>query len=220
LRAEYVQRYGAVLADRGTVCLLGIQFIIAAVVGGLWLYFAAWAELDFLVSAGVLSVLFLLSGLCELVTSNITPRLLELVAPPKAFAGEALILAGCLLGVGVVFTQIWMLFPFVLLVSLTGLGLLFINTVLLLNAQPESPGTALALQSVCGELGVAGGAIIGGLTLATLDSYTALYRVLGLFLLLSIGLLILRSPADTHQITTSIALELSEPVPELAAEES
>jgi predicted MFS family arabinose efflux permease len=103
----------------------------------------------------------------------------------------ATLVAGSLLGVGLLSGPWFLLLPFALVVGLGTTVLYLTSSVLLLEAMPAARGAVLALQTGTFEAGWALGAASAGGLLAFSVGYPTIYKLFGLLLLLSLGFLAL-----------------------------
>ena len=171
--------YAKILRHRQTVLLLAAMTMLMVVWFGWLIYFGAYAETVFAVSAGTLSLLFLVNGGSQVVSNNIVPFLLRSRPPATIIAFAIAALTLNLLLVGLVYTRVWTVFLFVAIggaaSAVTFLGL----SILLLDSLPEARGTVMSLQSAVLEVGGAAGVAMTGLFLSRLDDYEATFRLLG-----------------------------------------
>jgi len=183
--------YRTVLRQRETVWLLAVMVVLCLVWFGWLIYFGTFATTAFNVGASKLTLLFLVSGAAEIVGANVTPVLLQRLRPRTVVGLAAIVLSLDLAAVGVVYTREWELFPFVAGASLASVTAFTATSILLLDSLPAARGAVVALQSAGFELGGALGAAGTGVGLAVLHDFAAVYRLLGLVLLLTLVLLYL-----------------------------
>jgi predicted MFS family arabinose efflux permease len=145
-----------------------------------WLiYFGAFTDNVYGITAALLALLFFVGGGSEILANNLTPiltrnRSLAAVAYP-AVAIQAV----NLLMIGIAHNQQWSMFPFIAIASFSG-AIIFISiNIALLDSLPSDPGAVMALQSASLELGGSLGVALTGLSLALLDDFEMVYRLLG-----------------------------------------
>jgi predicted MFS family arabinose efflux permease len=178
----WFSRYRLVLANRETMALLGALVALFIVWFGWLIYFGAYAETVFAVSASLLSLAFLAGGLTEIVASNLLPILIRRRSPRKIAVAATIVLAVNLLAVGVVFTARWTIVPFIMIASAACIiGFLAIS-ILLLDSLPSARGAVMSLQSAGLEFGGAAGVALTGAAIALLDDYETSFRLLALVL--------------------------------------
>ena len=178
----WVSGYGRVLRNRETVLLLLAEIGFMLVWFGWLIYFGAFTETVYLVSATMLSILFLVGGGAEMIGNNVAPLLLRTRSVRTVGTVAVAILTLNLLAVGVIYTERWMLFPFIAIGAGMSAVLFMTVNIALLDSMPSEPGAVMSLQSASLELGGAVGVAITGLALATLDDYEATFRLLGLLM--------------------------------------
>jgi MFS transporter, DHA1 family, inner membrane transport protein len=185
-RGRPLGAFRAVLGDRRTRFLLIVFGLNVSLYSGWFVYFGAYAIEVFAVSAGVLSILFLSSGLTQLVANNVAPPLLRRSNPLHFLNVMLTAVAIALLLTGIAITTI----PSALMaavVILNGTGMAYIATsVLLLDSETSHPGAVMALAAATSSLGSALGPLVTGLALASTGSFEAAYRALGLIAPLAI----------------------------------
>lgn len=169
------------------VCALLITLgLFGAVYAGWFVYFGAYTIEVFAVSASVLSLLFLLAGLTQLVANNVAPLLLRRFLPLPVLYVSLSVVALALLLTGVVVTTV----PTALIAAiliLNGCGISYICTnVLLLDSDLPHPGAVMSMAAAIGSLGSALGPFLTGMALANTGSFEASYRLLGVLPLLAI----------------------------------
>lgn len=182
VRHSWLGSYRVVLANRPTVLLLGMMTGVAAIWFAWFIYFGAFAHTAVGVSTGVLSALFLVGAAGELVGNNMAPALLTRLPIRPLLLGTIAVLALCLIGVGGVVGQPWVLFPFIAISSLTTLALFLFVSILQLDTLPSARGGVMALNSASLEVGGALGIAGMGLILVLFNGdYPAAYRTIGVF---------------------------------------
>ncbi|MBA2277987.1 MAG: MFS transporter [Chloroflexia bacterium] len=179
---SWVRGYADVVESGATLRLLAVIVALAAVWFGWLIYFGAYAETMFAVSAGTLSLLYLSGGAAEVVGNNLTPPMVQRFAPRTVALGSAAVLSADLLAVGVFYTRTWALFPFIVIASVAGVVLFTTTSIMLLDSLPSARGAVMSLQSAGFELGGALGAGAFGAVLAVSGDYPTVYRLLGLVL--------------------------------------
>ena len=178
--------FPAVLGDRRIRFLLVVLGLNLALYSGWFVYFGAYMIEVFTVSAGILSALFLVSGLTQLAANNLAPPLLRRFDP-------VWIVTVALIGVGVALlltgSAITMI-PSALVAAvivLNGTGVAYIaTTVLLLDRESSHPGAVMALAAATSSLGAALGPFITGVALTSTGSFDVAYRTLGVLAPLAI----------------------------------
>jgi predicted MFS family arabinose efflux permease len=169
-----------VLGDRRNRSLLVVLGLLSAIYSGWFVYFGAYTTEVFAVSAGVLSLLFLLSGGAQLFANNLAPILARRFDPVQILNAGMAGVAGALLLTGIAITTVPSAL-FAAVVVLNGTGMAYIATnVLLLDSDSPHPGAVMSLAAATGSLGAALGPFITGAALATTGSFEAAYRTLGL----------------------------------------
>jgi predicted MFS family arabinose efflux permease len=145
-----------------------------------WLiFFGAFTENVYGVSASVLSLLFLAGGGAEIVANNLAPLLMR-NRTPRAVAYPVIIISAInLVMVGLAFDRQWTMFPFIFIGSASGAMLFVCLNIALLDSLPGDSGAVMSLQSACLEIGGSIGVAITGLGLAIIDDYEMVYRLLG-----------------------------------------
>ncbi|MDQ3044443.1 MAG: MFS transporter [Chloroflexota bacterium] len=194
----WAKGYARVLRNAETVWLLVAMGALMVVWFGWLIYFGAYAERVFAVSAGMLSLLFLVGGGSEIVANNVAPLILRWYSARRLGALAAAVTMLNLLVVGVVYTQDWALFPFIAIASAAGSFIFLCINILLLDSLPSSRGAVMSLQSGSLEIGGAVGVAFAGGALAYFDDYEMVYRLLGLLaplLVIAMVLSLRRGPA-------------------------
>ena len=157
-------RLRAVLGNRRVNWLLAALLLFTLPYAGWTIYFAPFAVSTFAAGPGALSLLFLVSGVANLLGSLLLPALLRLGSGTRVYALLATLVAAGLLGAGRVAGPWPALLPFAAVVALGTTALYLASTVLLLDALPSARGAAMALQTGTFEAGWAlGTAATGGL---------------------------------------------------------
>jgi predicted MFS family arabinose efflux permease len=177
--AAWRSGYGRVLRSRETVWLLASEILLQVVWFGWLIYFGAFTDTVYGISAAVLSLLFFVGGGAEIVANNLTPILTRNQSIATVAFPAVGILALNLLMVGYALDQKWTMFPFIAIGSLTGAALLLCFNIALLDSLPEDPGAVMSLQSGSFELGGSIGVALTGIALALIDDYETVYRLLG-----------------------------------------
>jgi DHA1 family inner membrane transport protein len=171
--------YGRVMRSRETVWLLTAEIMLQVVWFGWLIYFGAFTDNVYGITAALLALLFFVGGGSEIIANNLTPILtrthsLAAVAYP-AVAIQSL----NLLMIGIAHNREWSMFPFIAIGSFSG-AIIFISiNIALLDSLPSDPGAVMALQSASLELGGSLGVALTGLSLALLDDFELVYRLLG-----------------------------------------
>jgi predicted MFS family arabinose efflux permease len=178
--AAWRSGYARVLRSRETVWLLASEILLQVVWFGWLIYFGAFTDTVYGISAAVLSVLFFVGGGAEIVANNLTPILARTKSITTVAYPAVTILALNLLMVGVALDQKWTMFPFIAIGSLTGAALLLCFNIALLDSLPEDPGAVMSLQSGSFEFGGSVGVALTGIALALIDDYETVYRLLGM----------------------------------------
>jgi predicted MFS family arabinose efflux permease len=210
VRQSWLGSYRVVLANRPTVLLLGMMMCLAAVWFAWFIYFGAFAHTAVGVSAGVLSALFLAGAAGELVGNNVAPALLTRLPIRPLLLSTITVLALCLIGVGGVAGQPWMLFPFITIASVTTLALFLFVSILQLDTMPSARGGVMALNSASLEVGGALGIAGMGLILVLFNGdYPAAYRTIGILAL------VLLVPIAVAVSSQRDVIPASEPAPEI-----
>jgi predicted MFS family arabinose efflux permease len=196
--------YRRVLAH-GQVNWLLLAVITFCIVWAGWtVFFGAFTEADFAISAAGLSLLFMIGGVAQLLASSLLPVLLRRRSARTTVVCFALLVSGSLLTVGLVSGAWWPLIPFVVLLSFGAVTLYLTLTVLLLDALPTARGAVMALQTGCFEIGWAAGAALTGVALTTLGSYARTHQLLALLVPLSVACVLLSArrarPAAARQL--------------------
>jgi MFS transporter, DHA1 family, inner membrane transport protein len=179
LFAGWWSGYRGILARAETVWLLGLMVVQAVVWFAWFVYLGAFAEEAHGMGAGLLTVLFLVSGAGDVLASNVAPVLIRRWGPRQVGAATAMVLAASFLGVGIVFTGQASLFVFVAIAGAAGGALFICASILVLDSYPEGRGAVMSLQSAALEVGGAFGTAGFGAALALSDNYAATYRLLG-----------------------------------------
>jgi DHA1 family inner membrane transport protein len=175
-----LEAFRTVLGERRVRSLLIALGLFSALYSGWFVYFGAYVTEVFSVSAGILSLLFLLGGGSQLAANNLAPLLIRRFHPLLLLNAGMVGVTAALLLTGIVITTV----PAALvaaIVVLNGTGLAYISTnILLLDSDLPHPGAAMSLAAATGSLGAALGPFLTGLALANTGSFEASYRVLGL----------------------------------------
>lgn len=195
--AAWRSGYATVGRHRSSVVLLAFMVCVALIWFGWLIYFGAYAQETFNVSARLLSVIYLSGGLAELVGNNIVPPLLRRFSTGRVIAVTASIMSANLLAIGPLYRQRWTLFPFFIVGSLAIVMLFLATSIAVLDSLPSARGALMALQSAGFEFGGALGAGVTGLALQLFGSYIAAYAMLAVILPLGLVFLLLtgRRPA-------------------------
>ncbi|MFN8594530.1 MAG: MFS transporter, partial [Thermomicrobiales bacterium] len=180
-KSSAISSFREVLSDRRTRSLLIVLGLNVGTYTGWLVYFGAYVSDVFAASAGVLSIMFFLSGITEIVANNLTPPLLRRFdSHALLFTALALVSLPLLL-TGIVITSI----PGALITAvivLNGTAVAYIAaTALLLSDSVSKPGATMSLSSAVIGIGNAFGPLVAGFTLASTGSFEAAYRALGLF---------------------------------------
>ena len=171
--------YGRVWRSRETVLLLAAMIMVMVVWFGWLIFFGAFTENVYGVSASVLSLLFLAGGGAEVVANNLAPLLMRNRTPRAVAYPMILISAINLVMVGFAFDRQWTMFPFIFIGSASGAMLFVCLNIALLDSLPGDSGAVMSLQSACLEIGGSIGVAMTGLGLAIIDDYEVVYRLLG-----------------------------------------
>jgi MFS transporter, DHA1 family, inner membrane transport protein len=180
VRPHPLTAFRAVLGDGRTRCLLVVLGLNLGLYAGWLVYFGAYTIDVFAASATVLSLLFFLSGVTELVANNLTPPLMRRFDPVTILYVMLASVAAALLLTGIAVTTI----PAALLaaiVVLNGTASAYIAAnALLLDSNVSHPGAVMSVASAFIGVGTALGPFVAGWALATTGSFEAAYRTLGL----------------------------------------
>ncbi|MBA2518204.1 MAG: MFS transporter [Chloroflexia bacterium] len=183
-RRSWLGGYRMVFANPTTVALLAMMVTLAATWFAWLLYFGAFAGTVAGVGAGLLAVLFLVGGGAEIIGNNLGPLLLQRF-PARPLALITVLVAGLnLVAIGTIPTESWILFPFMVIGSLTSVLLFVFICILQLDSLPEGRGAVMALQSAGFEVGGALGLSGFGLALVLTGAYPAALRLVGVVTLL------------------------------------
>jgi DHA1 family inner membrane transport protein len=180
VRPHPLAAFQAVLGNGRTRCLLVVLGLNIGLYMGWLVYFGAYTIDVFAASATVLSLLFFLSGVTELVANNLTPLLMRRLDPVSILYVMLASVAAALLLTGIAVTTI----PAALLaaiVVLNGTASAYIAAnALLLDGDVSHPGAVMSVASAFIGVGTALGPFVAGWALATTGSFEAAYRTLGL----------------------------------------
>ena len=180
VRPHPLTAFRAVLGDGRTRCLLVVLGLNLGLYAGWLVYFGAYTIDVFAASATVLSLLFFLSGVTELVANNLTPPLMRRFDPVTILYVMLASVAAALLLTGIAVTTI----PAALLaaiVVLNGTASAYIAAnALLLDSNVSHPGAVMSVASAFIGVGTALGPFVAGWALATTGSFEVAYRTLGL----------------------------------------
>ncbi len=172
--------FRAVLGDgrtRGLMVLLGLNL---GIYSGWLVYFGAYTIDVFAASATVLSTLFFLSGVTELIANNLTPPLLRRFDPIHVLYVMLALVGAALLLTGILITSIPAAFVAAVIV-LNGTASAYIAAnALLLQGERTHPGAVMSVASASIGIGNAIGPFIAGTALAASGSFETAYRALGL----------------------------------------
>lgn len=171
----WLMSYRRVLAHRQVVWLVAVIVVVHLVWGGSFVFFGAYAVTRFGPDANALRAFFLLGGGIEVLTTLAIPTLMRRFPAQRLFIALSLLGIVNFFAVETVNRWLWGVAPFVSIVSfiVTGLGL--VTNFLSLDAMPEAPGAAMALQSAAIEVGRGFGAVAAGVAL-TVGGYTPSIR--------------------------------------------
>lgn len=201
-----LEAFSAVLGDQRTRFLLVVLGLNLALYSGWFVYFGAYMIEVFAVSAGILSALFLVSGLTQLAANNLAPPLLRRFDPARVVTVSLAGVAVALLLTGIAITMISSALAAAVVV-LNGTGVAYIaTTVLLLDRESSHPGAVMALAAATSSLGAALGPFITGIVLASTGSFDTAYRTLGVLAPLAIVALWL---GTRRYVTASVAEQVS-----------
>ncbi len=210
VRQSWLGTYRVVFANRPTVLLLGMMTGLAAIWFAWFIYFGAFAHTAIGVSAGVLSALFLVGAAGELAGNNVAPALLTRLPIRPLLLGTITVLALALIAVGAI-SQPWVLFPFIIIASVTTLALFLFVSILQLDTLPSARGGVMALNSASLEVGGALGIAGMGLILVLFQGdYSAAYRTIGVLAL------VLLVPIAVAVSSRRDTIPVAEPEPEIA----
>ena len=180
-RSGPLTAFRSVLGDGRTRSLLVVLALDLGLYAGWLVYFAAYATDVLAASAGILSALYLISGLTELAANNLTPPLLRRFSAVSVLYATLASVAAALLLTGLVITTI----PGALvaaIVILNGTASAYIaGNALLLDGEISHPGAVMAVASAGAGIGGALGPLVAGWALSASGSFEAAYRTLGLF---------------------------------------
>src|SRR5215217_5979106 len=180
VRPHPLAAFQAVLGNGRTRCLLVVLGLNIGLYMGWLVYFGAYTIDVFAASATVLSLLFFLSGVTELVANNLTPLLMRRLDPVSILYVMLASVAAALLLTGIAVTTI----PGALLaaiVVLNGTASAYIAAnALLLDGDVSHPGAVMSVAAAFIGVGTAFGPFVAGWGLATTGSFEAAYRTLGL----------------------------------------
>jgi DHA1 family inner membrane transport protein len=172
--------FRVVLGDGRTRSLLIVLGLNLGLYAGWLVYFGAYTIDVFAASATVLSLLFFLSGLTELIANNLTPPLMRRFDAVTILYAMLASVAAALLLTGIAVTTI----PAALLAAiivLNGTASAYIAAnALLLDGDVSHPGAVMSVASAFIGVGTALGPFVAGWGLATTGSFEAAYRTLGL----------------------------------------
>jgi MFS transporter, DHA1 family, inner membrane transport protein len=171
--------YRRVIRSRETVWLLASEILLQVVWFGWLIYFGAFTDNVYGITAALLSLLFFVGGGAEILANNLTPiltrnRSIAAVAYP-AVAIQAI----NLLMIGIAHNREWSMFPFIAIGSFSGALIFICLNIALLDSLPSDPGAVMSLMSASLELGGSLGVALTGLSLALLDDFETVYRLLG-----------------------------------------
>jgi predicted MFS family arabinose efflux permease len=178
--------YRQVLEHDKTRWLLITQVLFALLYVGWLTYYGAYAEEELGADAGTISLLFLAAGIAELLFNNVTPYLLRRMTSFQLFATGSIAFAAALLSTGLLVTNTAGAFVAIVLISGAASVNFMVLSILLIDSQRELRGPVMSLNSAAIGIGAALGAAIAGASLAVLDDYEAVYRLLGVIPLLSL----------------------------------
>jgi DHA1 family inner membrane transport protein len=204
---DWFTDYRRVLSHRGVLLLLGAIIVLFGVRFGWLIYFGAYAETVFTVSATTLSAAFVIGGLAQIVAARLVPSLMRNRPPRRVATWSAVVMAVNLAAVGTLYTDEWTMFLMILVGSFTYTACVLPLNVMLLDTLPSARGAVMSLQSAAMELGIAAGLALVGAALSTFDDYETSFRTLALAPPLIVVLLLLVARARPGELapTTVVA---------------
>lgn len=153
-----------------------------------WLtYLGAHVEVDYDASARLLSLVFLVAGIGELVANNSIPTVLRRWSAPVIYVACGVGYTAALAAGGLGTQWVVTIFATSTLISIFSAGQYIVVNILLLEAVPEVRGTALSLGTAALGIGGAAGVAAAGLTLDLTGSYGMVFRMLALVVPLGIA---------------------------------
>jgi MFS transporter, DHA1 family, inner membrane transport protein len=187
---DYARHYRAVLAVRETNWLLTGHLLRGVTWYGSLLYLGVWATTDYGFDANRLSLFFAMLGAIFFVATNLMPLVTRLIRPRRLYTLSLATLFANYLTAGVV-AQEWGIFLFMVVLCVSGAGVVVAESVLLLDSHPAARGGVMSLRSASVEVGTATGAALAALLLVLTNDYSLVYRLLGLLLPLGFAALAL-----------------------------
>ena len=171
--------YGRVVRSRETVWLLASEMLLQVVWFGWLIYFGAFTHNVYATTAALLSLLFFVGGGAEILANNLAPILTRSRSTAAVAYPAVAIQAINLLMIGIAHNREWSMFPFIAIGSFSGALIFICLNIALLDSLPSDPGAVMSLMSASLELGGSLGVALTGLSLALLDDFEAVYRMLG-----------------------------------------
>lgn len=180
-----IEAYRSVIFHREAMWLLLCFGAAMGAYNGWLVYFGAYAMASRGVSADVLSIVFLISGVAELIFSNVAPRLSE------RYGLAAVAIGGLILNCLPLFLSMLVQGPVLLTVAAAvfSVGSILAYVALyarVLGVEHAQPGALLAMVSAATGLGSALGPLIAGWIILVSGSYDLAYVAMGVILLIGV----------------------------------
>lgn len=177
---SYLERYRAVLKDRRIGLLLIAQVVIGFAYIGWITYLGAYVEVGFGGTARVLSAIFLVAGVGELIANNLVPVTLRRWPAARVYLVCGSGFAAALIASGLERGNLGVVFVTTSFIAAGSAAMYIVNSILLLDTAPGARGAVMSLASAAMNLGGAAGVAIAGLALDWSGSYATSFRTLAL----------------------------------------
>ncbi len=178
-----------VLGHRPAIWLLVSVALFWVVFFGAYTYWGAFVDIRFHATANQLSLLFLVGGAADLVGTYSAPVALRWRSPRFMLVTCATVFGANLVGVALIYTSFWSLFPYMVVFGASSGALVVYSSILLLDTLPSVRGAVMSLSAAGNSLGGAAGTALAG-TLLAVQGYLAIYVGLGLVMPLMIACLV------------------------------
>lgn len=202
---DYLTRYRRVIGSRQT------RWVLAGVIvrGVTWysslIYMGAFAVSLYGLNANRLSLMFLVAGGTYFISSQFVPAIIQRTSVQTVLAA-GLVLQAANFAVAGVFSGEWALFMFVFVLAVAGAATGVSDSIRLVESQPLARGAVMSLRSVANELSAAVGAALTGALIVAFGDYSAVFRTLGLILIV---------PLITLAISTRYTPLVAEELPQV-----
>ncbi len=178
-----------------------------------WLtYLGAYVEIDFGGTGKVLSLIFIVAGVGELLANNLVPIALRRWSPARIFMIGGIGFTIGLAASGFGSNAIWIVFLTTTLISAFSAAQYVVISILLLDSIPHARGAVMSLANAAMGIGGAIGVAIAGFALGDSNNYSGAFRSLAIAIPLAVVAVSIASRriAGTQRVPVEPAVALDQ----------